>query len=88
MLRQAGEGVLEVIDTGHGIADDDLQRIFDPFFTTKERGTGLGLAIVHRIVEAHSGHLSVRSQVGQGSTFRVALPIAVPLPQEIPAAMG
>jgi signal transduction histidine kinase len=88
MVRQAGEGVLEVTDTGHGIADDDLQRIFDPFFTTKERGTGLGLAIVHRIVEAHSGHLSVRSEVGQGSTFRVALPIAVPSQQEIPAAVG
>ncbi len=78
MSRQAGEGVLEVSDTGHGIADEDLQRIFDPFFTTKERGTGLGLAIVHRIVEAHSGHLSVRSQMGQGSTFRVVLPIAAP----------
>jgi len=76
IARQAGEGVLEVSDTGQGIADEDLDRIFDPFFTTKERGTGLGLAIVHRIVEAHSGHLSVRSQVGRGSTFRVALPVA------------
>ena len=76
IARQAGEGVLEVSDTGHGIGDEDLDRIFDPFFTTKERGTGLGLAIVHRIVEAHSGHLSVRSRVGRGSTFRVALPVA------------
>ncbi|MGZ6126095.1 MAG: two-component system sensor histidine kinase NtrB [Myxococcales bacterium] len=71
-----GQGVLEVSDNGHGIADDDLQRIFDPFFTTKERGTGLGLAIVHRIVEAHGGHLSVRSEIGRGTTFRVALPLA------------
>ena len=76
--RQAEEGILEVADTGHGIADEDLERIFDPFFTTKERGTGLGLAIVHRIVEAHSGHLSVVSEVGKGTTFRVALPIAPP----------
>jgi len=76
IARQAGEGVLEVSDTGQGIGDEDLDRIFDPFFTTKERGTGLGLAIVHRIVEAHSGHLSVRSRVGRGSTFRVALPVA------------
>ncbi|HYS08092.1 MAG TPA: ATP-binding protein [Myxococcales bacterium] len=86
--RQAGEGVLEVTDTGHGIADEDLDRIFDPFFTTKERGTGLGLAIVHRIVEAHSGHLSVSSQVDRGSTFRVALPIAVPSPEHLRAAVG
>ena len=73
---QSGHGVLEVTDTGHGIADEDLQRIFDPFFTTKERGTGLGLAIVHRIVEAHEGHLSVHSEIGRGTTFRVALPLA------------
>jgi two-component system sensor histidine kinase PilS (NtrC family) len=85
IVRQAGEGVLEVSDTGHGIADEDLQRIFDPFFTTKERGTGLGLAIVHRIVEAHSGHLSVHSEVGRGTTFRLALPIAAAPAQQQPA---
>ena len=85
IVRQAGEGVLEVSDTGHGIADEDLQRIFDPFFTTKERGTGLGLAIVHRIVEAHSGHLSVHSEAGRGTTFRVALPIAAAPAQQQPA---
>ena len=88
IARQAGEGVLEVEDTGHGIADDDLQRIFDPFFTTKERGTGLGLAIVHRIVEAHSGHLSVTSEVGRGTIFRVALPAAAPREEQPPAAVG
>jgi two-component system, NtrC family, sensor histidine kinase PilS len=88
MARQAGEGVLEVTDTGHGIADEDLHRIFDPFFTTKERGTGLGLAIVHRIVEAHSGHLSVRSQAGRGTTFRVVLPIAAHSQTQFPAAVG
>jgi two-component system sensor histidine kinase PilS (NtrC family) len=88
ILRQAGEGVLEVEDTGHGIADDDLQRIFDPFFTTKERGTGLGLAIVHRIVEAHSGHLSVISEVGRGTIFRVALPVAAPREHPAPAVVG
>jgi two-component system, NtrC family, sensor histidine kinase PilS len=88
ILRQAGEGVLEISDTGHGIADEDLQRIFDPFFTTKERGTGLGLAIVHRIVEAHSGHLSVHSEVGRGTTFRLALPVAPAQDQHAPAAVG
>jgi two-component system sensor histidine kinase PilS (NtrC family) len=79
-------GLLEVADSGEGIGEEDLKRIFDPFFTTKERGTGLGLTIVHRIVEAHGGELSVRSKLGQGSTFRVALPLAGPPGQaEVPA---
>ena len=87
---RGGEGAVEiqVKDTGPGIPSERLQRIFDPFFTTKERGTGLGLAIVHRIVEAHSGHLSVRSQVGRGTTFRVVLPIAAPSQTQLPAAVG
>ncbi len=83
-----GRAVLEVTDTGSGIADADLQRIFDPFFTTKERGTGLGLAIVHRIVEAHGGHLSVRSELGRGSTFRVELPLAPASHPPVPAAVA
>ena len=74
--RHNRHALLEVSDSGEGIGADDLKRIFDPFFTTKERGTGLGLAIVHRIVEAHGGELSVRSEPGRGSTFRVALPLA------------
>ena len=76
LARHGSHALLEVADSGEGIAPEDLGRIFDPFFTTKERGTGLGLAIVHRIVEAHGGELSVRSEPGKGSTFRVALPLA------------
>ncbi|MCA1829403.1 MAG: PAS domain S-box protein [Myxococcales bacterium] len=76
LARHNDQALLEVSDSGEGIQADDLTRIFDPFFTTKERGTGLGLAIVHRIVEAHGGELSVRSNPGRGSTFRVALPLA------------
>ena len=76
LARHNNTALLEVSDTGEGIAAEDLKSIFDPFFTTKERGTGLGLAIVHRIVEAHGGELSVRSDPGRGSTFRVALPLA------------
>jgi two-component system sensor histidine kinase PilS (NtrC family) len=77
--RQGAHALLEVSDSGDGIAQGDLGRIFDPFYTTKERGTGLGLAIVHRIVEAHGGELSVKSEQGRGSTFRVALPAVRPV---------
>jgi signal transduction histidine kinase len=53
-----------------------VQKIFDPFFTTKDvdKGTGLGLAISHGIVERHHGRIEVESRVGEGTTFRVALP--------------
>ena len=69
---------LEVIDQGTGIAPAILQRVFDPFFTTRDagRGTGLGLAICHAIVTAHGGSISLQSEVGKGSTFRVELPAA------------
>jgi two-component system sensor histidine kinase PilS (NtrC family) len=76
LRRQEGQALLEVEDSGQGIASDDLPRIFDPFFTTKADGTGLGLAIVHRVVEAHGGRIAVRSEPGHGSTFSVALPLA------------
>ena len=76
LRRQAGQALLEVEDSGQGIAPDDLPRIFDPFFTTKADGTGLGLAIVHRVVEGHAGRIAVRSEPGRGSTFSVTLPLA------------
>jgi signal transduction histidine kinase len=77
----AGEDlVVEVSDTGSGIAPEILGKIFDPFFTTKPvgRGTGLGLHIAYTIVEAHQGHLGVTSVVGQGTTFTVRLPLGGP----------
>ena len=69
--------ILEVTDTGTGIATEVLGRVFDPFFTTKEdgKGTGLGLAICKRIVEQHQGTLSIESQIGKGTTVHVALPV-------------
>jgi signal transduction histidine kinase len=69
---------IEFHDTGTGISAEDLPRIFDPFFTTKGegRGTGLGLSISYGIVERHGGWIEVESEVGQGSTFRVMLPLA------------
>jgi signal transduction histidine kinase len=69
--------VVEVSDTGCGIPAENLERIFNPFFTTKPVGvgTGLGLSVCHGIITALGGELSVRSEVGQGTTFRVSLPI-------------
>ena len=66
--------VLEVADTGKGIAPEVEKRLFDPFFTTKESGTGLGLPIAARIVQKHGGILQYQSQVDQGATFGVVLP--------------
>jgi signal transduction histidine kinase len=70
--------VVEISDTGVGIPAANLERIFDPFFTTKPVGvgTGLGLSICHSIVTAFGGDLTVESEEGKGSTFRVTLPSA------------
>jgi two-component system NtrC family sensor kinase len=66
---------ITVSDTGGGIPEKDLDRIFEPFFTSKESGTGLGLAITHGIIEQHDGSISVESAEGEGTTFRIQLPV-------------
>jgi PAS domain S-box-containing protein len=73
-----GMARLEVEDDGVGMAPDVLSRIFDPFFTTRVvgQGMGLGLAITHAIVTGYGGSVSVKSEVGKGSTFTVELPAA------------
>jgi PAS domain S-box-containing protein len=70
--------IVEVTDTGIGIAPENVAKIYDPFYTTKDvgRGTGLGLAVSYGIVQEHSGHIAVESVPGRGTTFRITLPAA------------
>jgi two-component system, NtrC family, sensor kinase len=70
--------VIEVCDTGLGIAPEHLAKIYDPFFTTKQigKGTGLGLAVSYGIISDHGGHIDVESNLGEGTRFRITLPLA------------
>jgi signal transduction histidine kinase len=74
-LEEGDEVSITVADEGKGIAPQDLPNIFRPFFTTKGQGTGLGLSLARRIVEAHAGTISVASNLGRGTQFRIELPI-------------
>jgi PAS domain S-box-containing protein len=65
---------ISVADHGSGIPAENMEKIFDPFFTTKNKGSGLGLATSFSIARRHSGHLSVESELGVGSTFYLYLP--------------
>lgn len=74
--RQAGRmAEVAVIDRGAGIDPNELSSIFNPFFTTKAQGVGLGLSIVSKIVDEHGGKITVESEAGKGSIFRVFLPM-------------
>jgi len=76
---QTGSGAdgvwVNISDTGCGIPQEQLNRIFEPFFTTKKKGSGLGLMIVQRIIREHGGLISLESHVGQGTLFRIWLPL-------------
>ena len=65
---------LDVEDTGHGMTAEETTKIFEPFYTSKAQGTGLGLAIARKFTEAHHGTITVQSQPGTGSRFRVTFP--------------
>ncbi len=87
LRAENGMAHLSVVDTGTGIAPDDLPHIFDRFYradrarTSRSGGAGLGLAIVKWIAEAHGGHVQVASAPGQGSTFELVLPLPAAMPQ-------
>ena len=72
-----GEVLIEVADTGSGIAPEHLDKIFEPFFSTKDtgNGTGLGLSISYRIVRNHGGRIEAESRPGKGTVFRIFLPV-------------
>ena len=68
---------IEIKDNGGGIPTNKLNKIFDPFFTTKDEGTGFGLSISYRIIKDHNGDISVKSEVGKGTTMNITIPIEV-----------
>jgi len=78
--HNGSEVVIEVEDTGKGILPEHVNRIFEPFFTTKPigMGTGLGLSLSFNIIEKHNGQIEVLSTPGQGTCFRIALPVHQP----------
>jgi PAS domain S-box-containing protein len=76
-LARPPHAVIEVSDSGIGMSDEVLSRCLEPFFTTKGScGTGLGLAMVYGVISRHQGHIEVQSRVGEGTTFRLYLPLS------------
>ncbi len=76
-LSKNNRVIIEVQDTGIGIAPEEVSKIFEPFYTTKEvgKGTGLGLSVCYGIITEHGGRVSVRSNIGSGTTFSIFLPL-------------
>jgi two-component system nitrogen regulation sensor histidine kinase NtrY len=72
--RRDGSVLIELADTGEGLTKEECERLFTPYYTTKQHGTGLGLAIVQSVVADHKGKISVESEPGRGTAFRIELP--------------
>jgi len=75
--QEGSQLVVKVQDSGFGISEENVKRIYDPFFTTKKagKGSGLGLSVSYGIIQEHSGRINVDSRAGQGTTFRLHLPL-------------
>ena len=76
---------ISVADTGTGMPQYILQRIFEPYFTTKDQGSGLGLATSYSIIKKHDGNITVESTPGEGTTFRIFLPVTKQVVETRPA---
>jgi signal transduction histidine kinase len=72
---RAGMGTVRLRDNGCGIPDDRIAKIFNPFYTSKPNGTGLGLGIARKVLDAHRGTIEVSSHAGEGTEFRVSIPL-------------
>jgi signal transduction histidine kinase len=72
--KEDGLARISISDTGQGLTEEECSRLFTPYYTTRQHGTGLGLAIVQSVVSDHHGKISVKSEPGKGSTFRIELP--------------
>lgn len=81
-LRPGDYMVVTIADEGAGIAPDILPRVFEPYFSTKEYGSGLGLSVCYSVMKKHSGHITVDSRQGKGTTFTLYLPVSQDLPEE------
>jgi len=73
--RQKKDAVIQISDTGSGIAEDKLPKIFDVYYSSRPRGSGLGLPTVKKIIEAHNGTVTVDSELGTGTLFTIKLPL-------------
>ena len=67
--------IVNISDTGKGIAKKDIDKIFNPFFTLKQDGVGLGLFVTYRIIQSHKGKIEVKSKYNKGTKFIIRLPI-------------
>lgn len=73
--RQEKDAVIQISDTGSGIAPDKLPHIFDAYYSSRPQGSGLGLSTVKKIIQAHEGTINVNSELGKGTSFTIRLPI-------------
>jgi two-component system, sporulation sensor kinase E len=73
---RAGMGTVRLRDNGCGIPDDRIAKIFNPFYSSKPNGTGLGLGIAKKVLDAHRGAIEVSSRCGEGTEFRISIPLA------------